>query len=262
MLRQHSGVATQILAEEPKAVVTHCHGHPLSLSVKSLTSNCNILKNTMSTAGEICILVKYSPKREKILGKIAENIQGDLAKELCTGKISKLSTTRWTIRTTCFQKIINNYIPLFKLREQSLNESLDFDTKSRIIGCQKQMTTFTFYFGLRLGRKLYGKTDNLSKTLQKEKISALSGKNLSELTIKTIQRMRNDKDFLLFFEAVKKGASKIEMIEEPTLPRKRNQPNYSILTYIEGHENSKEDYHPNSPVDHFKQIYFDVPSRI
>ena len=117
------------------------------------------------------------------------------------------------------------------------------------------MTTFTFYFGLRLGQKLYGMTANLSKTLQKEKMSALSGKNLSELTIKTIQRMRNDKDFLLFFEAVKKGASKIEMIEEPTLPRKRKRPNYSILTYIEGHENGKEDYHPDSPVDHFKQIY-------
>ena len=124
------------------------------------------------------------------------------------------------------------------------------------------MTTFIFYFGLRLGQKLYGMTDNLSKTLQKEKMLALSGKNLSKLTIKTIQRMRNDKDFLLFFEAVKKGASKIEMIEEPTLPRKRKPPNYSILTYNEGHENGKEDYHGNSPVDHFKQIYFDALDNI
>ena len=124
------------------------------------------------------------------------------------------------------------------------NESLDFDTKSRITGCQKQMTTLTFYFGLRLGQKLYGVSDNLSKTLQKEKISALSGKNRSELTIKTIQSMRNDKDFLLFFEAVKKGASKIDMTEEPTLPRKIKPPNYLILACIEDHENNKEDYHP------------------
>ena len=66
----------------------------------------------------------------------------------------------------------------------------------------------------------------------------------------------------LVFKAVKKGASKIEMTEEPTLPRKRKRPNYSILTYIEGHENGKEDYHPNSPVDHFKQIYFDALDNI
>ena len=122
MLGQHSDVATQILAEEPKAV---------------LTSNCNILKDIMSTAGEICILFKYSSKREKILGKIVENIKGDLLKELCAGKISKLSTTPWTVRATCFQKIIDNYVPQFKLWEQCLNESLGFDTKSRIIGCQK-----------------------------------------------------------------------------------------------------------------------------
>ena len=88
ILGQHSSVATQILAEEPKVVVTHCHRHSLSFSVKSFTSNCNILKNTMGTAREICIYVKYSPKREKILGKIIENIEGDLSNELCAGKIS------------------------------------------------------------------------------------------------------------------------------------------------------------------------------
>ena len=51
--------------------------------------------------------------------------------------------------------------------------------------------------------------------------------------------MRNEKDFFLFFEAVKKGASKIEMIEEPTLLWKQKQLNYLSLTYIESHENGK-----------------------
>ena len=125
MLGQGSDNTTKILAEEPKAVITHYHEHSLSLFVKSLTSNCNILKDTMNTAGEIYFLVKYSPKREKILEKIVENIEDDLSKELCAGKI-RLSTTRWTVRATCFQKIIDNYVPLFKLWKQCLNESLDF----------------------------------------------------------------------------------------------------------------------------------------
>lgn len=30
----------------------------------------------MGTVGEICVLVKYSLKREKMLGKITENIEG------------------------------------------------------------------------------------------------------------------------------------------------------------------------------------------
>ena len=62
------------------------------------------------------------------------------------------------------------------------------------------------------------------------------------------------KTFLLFFEAVKKGSSKIKITEEPTLPRKRKQPNYLVLNYIEGHKNGKEDYHPNSPVTLNKSI--------
>ena len=62
MMGKRSGVATQIQSLQPKAIITHCHGHSLSLAVKDLTSSCPVLSNTMGTAGEICILVKYSPK--------------------------------------------------------------------------------------------------------------------------------------------------------------------------------------------------------
>ena len=70
MLGKKLGVATQILSEQPKAVVTHCQGHSLSLAVKDLTTNCKVLSDTMSTVAEICVLIKYSPKRENLLGRI------------------------------------------------------------------------------------------------------------------------------------------------------------------------------------------------
>ena len=76
MLGKKSGVATQILTLQPTAFVTHCHGHSLSLAVKFLTSSCKIIDDTMGIVGEICILIKYSPKREKMLGSLAENIEG------------------------------------------------------------------------------------------------------------------------------------------------------------------------------------------
>ena len=59
---------------------------------------------------------------------------------------------------------------------KSLKEDLDFETKPRIIGCKKQMKLFTFYFGLNLSKSLYLITDNLSKTLQKEKLDVLKAK--------------------------------------------------------------------------------------
>ena len=75
MMGKKSGVSTQILADQPKAVVVHCQGHSLSLSVKTLTNECDILRDTLSVVREICILVKFSPKRENLLGSIHESIE-------------------------------------------------------------------------------------------------------------------------------------------------------------------------------------------
>ena len=51
MLGRKSGVATQISNIQPKAFVNHCHVHSLSLTVKDVTSNCNILNDVMSIVG-------------------------------------------------------------------------------------------------------------------------------------------------------------------------------------------------------------------
>ena len=232
MLGMKSGVATRILAEQPKALAVHCQGHTLSLTVKQLTSSCKILGDTMVTVDEICTLVKYLSKRENLLGTIRENAEGQFDDEDNTDKFSsldKLCLIRWTIRAACFQKVMNNYSLLMSLWEESLKEKLDTDTSSRIKGCKSKMKSFTFFFGLCLSQKLYGLTDNLLKTLQMRKMSAISGKRLAFLTIEALQGMRNDRDFHLFFELVTKKASSTSSIKQPELPRKRKRPDYSIV---------------------------------
>ena len=52
----------------------------------------------------------------------------------------------------------------------SLEEKLDFETKSRIVGCKKQLESLSFLYELNLGQKLYVHTDNLSRTLQQKKM--------------------------------------------------------------------------------------------
>ena len=210
----------------------------------------------MVTAGEICILVKYSPKREKILGSLDEVTEGELDD---TGKdkqtsLDKLCTTRWTVRAACFNKILEKYAVLQKLWEICLGEKRDTDTRSRIIGCQSQMQSFSFFFGLLLSHRLYSLTDNLSKTLQKEKMSALSSQRLANLTIETIQGMRKAEDFKLFFDLVKQKAKRYD-VEDPILPRKRRKPKYSILQYVHGHEEASrntEAFSPSTAEDHYR----------
>ena len=90
MMGKKSGVAAEIIKLEPKALATHCHCHSLYLSVKSTTEQCQLLRDTLDTVREICILVKYSPKREKLLGNIQDNIEG----EYQTTALVKLCPTR------------------------------------------------------------------------------------------------------------------------------------------------------------------------
>ena len=119
MLGRKSGMATQISGVQPKALAAHCHGHSLSLAVKDLTSACKILDDTMGTVGDICVLVKLSPKRERMLGAIQENVEGEVADEMIRDKrtsLDKLCVTRGTVRASCFLKILNNYDELLTLR--------------------------------------------------------------------------------------------------------------------------------------------------
>ena len=51
---------------------------------------------------------------------------------------------------------------------------------------------------------------------------------------------------------------KIDQIDSPSLPRKRKKPKYSILNCLDGCESSHESYHPESPSDHYKQIYIEA----
>ena len=46
------------------------------------------------------------------------------------------------------------------------------------------MRKFQFFYGLNLTQQLIAINDNLTKTLKKESMSALSGLRLAELTVK------------------------------------------------------------------------------
>lgn len=118
------------------------------------------------------------------------------------------------------KKILDNYEVLLGLLEQHLKKNSDFDTKSRIGSCKNQMKLLKFYFGLNLSQRFYAITGNLSKTLQKEKMSALRGKVLIDLIVQTLENMRNEHEFSLLYKKIKVLASEIDAISPPSLPRK------------------------------------------
>ena len=247
MLGHKTGVAKRIQDVQPKAHPTHCHGHSLSLSVKDTVKNCKLLLNTMDTAKEIVTLIKFSPKRERLLGDIKENLD----EEHAAGGIITLCPTRWTVRASCFQRIIDNYSALLQEWIVCLDQKLQADVRGRVIGCEAQMNTFDFFFGLNLGERLFSHTDNLSKTLQKTKMSAVSGQRVANVTKQVLEKMRNNECFKSFYDTVLVKSKQHPSVSEPALPRQRRAPSrFEIGTGAPSY--------PTTPQDHYRRVYFEA----
>ena len=116
MFGKNTGASVQIAAERPKALSTQYQGHSLNLGIKTTMINSKQMKDVMGTVTEIISLVKYSPKRENLLGNIKDlihfgSLQTDDEIEVAP-TLDKLSSTRWTARGNVCKKIESNYLPL------------------------------------------------------------------------------------------------------------------------------------------------------
>ena len=56
-----TGVAKRISDIEPRAVFTHCYGHPLNLAANNTLKQSMLVKEVLDTIREITKLIKYSP---------------------------------------------------------------------------------------------------------------------------------------------------------------------------------------------------------
>ena len=104
---------------------------------------------------------------------------------------------------------------------------LSTEIKARIVGCQAQMNSFNYLFGVLLGERLFSHTclcDNLSATLQKSNLSAVARQNLAKQTVETLKRIRNDDSFNLFLDAVLEKKKSLPDFGEPLLKSKKQAP--------------------------------------
>ena len=92
-------------------------------------------------------------------------------------------------------------------------------------------------------------------------MSAVKEKSLADLTVQTLEGIRNDRDYNIFYKRVEKSAGKIKAVSKPSLPWKRNTPNYSILQLVEGHK-SEEPHHPKTVHATYKAIYNEATDTI
>ena len=136
-----------------------------------------------------------------------------------------------------------------ELWENCLEEKLDSETKSRIIGVKSQMGTFEYYFGQHPEFLIFVHTDNWSRSLQGTQESAAQGQTITSMTVKTLISLQSDDSFKLYWQKVSREAEELKAISKPKLPRKTRVPK----RLDDG--TAPRDYPP--PVeDHYRSIYF------
>ena len=142
------GVAVKIQELEPKAVVTHCYGHALNLSMIDTMKKSTVMRDCLDTCYELVKLIKYSPKREAMLCQQKEETDSE-ALSLCA-----LCSTRWTLRAKSLARIISKYKELLLLRETALATTSQTEMKVRIHGVVSLMHTFKCLFEILLAERI------------------------------------------------------------------------------------------------------------
>ena len=141
-----------------------------------------VCHDALDTSYEISKLIWFSPKRNAALDRI--KIENPAEEESGPSHgIRSFCPTRWTVRGDAIESILDNYEALQRLWDECLETKLEPDIKGRIIGVQTQMLHYNTLFGLQLGKKILKITDNLSRTLQHQSMSAAEGQAVAELTV-------------------------------------------------------------------------------
>ena len=86
---------------------------------------------------------------------------------------------------------MQNYKQLIEVWDGCLEENLETDVRSRVIGCRAQMMSFKFFYGINLSFTAYSITDNLLKVLQAEAISSVESQETAKLSLEIPERMQS-----------------------------------------------------------------------
>ena len=202
--------------------------------------------NSLEVTHEVTKLIKYSPCHETIFQEIKPT--HDLGHH--TPGIRVLCPTRWTVSANALASILSNYEVLLSTWDEAVDVVADTESKARINGVSAQMKTYDFVFGATLGEMILRYSDNLSQCLQKKTISAAEGQQVARMVINTLQSIRNEESYNLFWQKVLHFCECNDM-QKAQLPCPRKLP----ARYDDG---LSRHHIPASPKEHYRQLYFEA----
>ena len=194
-----TGVAKRFEDDNNSAISIHCLAHCVNLCLQDIARDSKCVKEALNFSMEVIQLIKYSLKRQVVF----ERVQGEGNDSPKPG-IRTLCPTRWTVRTTAMQRILDNYETLCTMMEESSHGS--DDCSRRACGVLALMEKFQTYFGLKLSVLIFSLTEQLSVTLQGVTTNVDDCYFAVKVTIRGLKKLRTDEMFKTFFKSVKEEA--------------------------------------------------------
>ena len=100
-----NGVSSRILAEQPKALYTHCYWHSLNLACQDMVREVKCVRDAIDTTFELSKLLKYSAKRTAEYKRLKQEIAPE---EL---GFRTMCPTRWTVRAASLKCFVQLFSP-------------------------------------------------------------------------------------------------------------------------------------------------------
>lgn len=214
----HRGVAARILAQNNKAIYTHCASHKLNLAVVKAISLPNA-RNMMDTADKIVRFYNFSPKRQLNLEDWIEELHGDDRKH--TKKLKEMCKTRWVQR----HDALNVFVSLFTSIANSLEDIMlhprewNVTSVSNARSLLAAMTQFQFIAALHTTRAILAYVQHISTSLQSNTKEMISAVTEIERVIRTLEEQRQNVDHFHqdLYKAMVATATSVNV--QPAAPR-------------------------------------------
>ena len=218
MRGRYSGLAARVQEVENRAIYIHCHAHQLNLALQSACCAVRDIRNVLGTVSSLYAFLEGSAKRHAKLAEIQHaSATGSSNHPVLT--LKRLCETRWSSRYRSVHAVFSNYSAILEtltfISEEDTSKS-GADANSLFLN----VSTFQFFFYLKVLNALLEVTNVLSEYLQQEQINMREAKVVADSSVLTLEGFRTDEKFNNFWTEACKAMTEHDL-QEPTIGRSR-----------------------------------------
>jgi len=179
----YSGAQRFIMDKQPLAYYLHCPAHCVNL-VAGKVADIPFIRDAMGCANELGNIFSSTIKFRNIIKTLTAN---------SPNAIRPLCPTRWTVRFSALETILESYEEIIKALEEFSNlATISREQKSKSAGLLKTFLSGETYIAFNLSSQLFGALESLVKASSLRNSTLADLLEAKEVTCATLQTQRDN----------------------------------------------------------------------